>query len=57
MADEGGLFLTVCHGAITAADPARLAVLDEVIDAALADRRLTVRTAGEIAEQMLADSR
>jgi len=57
VADGGGLFLTVCHGAITAAEPARLAVLDEVIDAALSDRRLTVRTAGEIAEQMLADSR
>ena len=56
VADEGGLFLTVCHGAITATEPARLAVLDEVIDAALVDRRLTLRTAGEIAEQLLADS-
>jgi peptidoglycan/xylan/chitin deacetylase (PgdA/CDA1 family) len=56
VAEQGGLFLTICHGAISAAEPARLAVLDEVIEAALADRRVSLRTTGEVAEQVLASS-
>jgi peptidoglycan/xylan/chitin deacetylase (PgdA/CDA1 family) len=54
VAGDGGLFLAVCHGAITAADPARLAVLEEVMTTALTDPRLVLRTAGEVAEQVLA---
>jgi len=57
VADEGGLFLTVCHGAVTAAEPARLAALEAVIAAALDDSRVRVRTAGEVAEQVLEDAR
>ena len=57
VADEGGLFLTVCHGAVTAAEPARLAALEAVIGAALDDSRVRVRTAGEVAEQVLEDAR
>jgi peptidoglycan-N-acetylglucosamine deacetylase len=56
VAEQGGLFLTVCHGDISATEPARLAVLEEVMAAASADRRLTLCTAGEVAEQVLEDA-
>ena len=48
-AEQGGLFLLICHPHITGLDPARVAALDAVIACAVADRRIAVRTAGEIA--------
>jgi peptidoglycan-N-acetylglucosamine deacetylase len=54
--EHGGLFLTICHAFITGVDDARLAVLDDVMRAARADERIAVRTAGEIAHELLADS-
>ena len=48
-ADRGGLFLLICHAFITGVDRARLEALDAVIVAALADPRVRVQTAGEIA--------
>jgi len=51
-ATRGGLFLTICHAFITGIDAARLAALDAVMAAAVADPRLTIRTAGEIARQI-----
>src|SRR5579862_3907469 len=53
-AERGGLFLTVCHAFITGIDPARLSALDAVMQAAVADARVSVRTAGEIARQVVA---
>jgi peptidoglycan/xylan/chitin deacetylase (PgdA/CDA1 family) len=53
VADEGGLFLTICHAEITGADRARVAVLDDVIAAAVADDRVRIATAGELAEEAL----
>jgi peptidoglycan/xylan/chitin deacetylase (PgdA/CDA1 family) len=50
----GGLFLLVCHAFITGVDEARLEVLGDVMRAAVADDRITVRTAGEIADTLLA---
>jgi peptidoglycan/xylan/chitin deacetylase (PgdA/CDA1 family) len=54
VADEGGLFLTICHAEITGADQARVAVLDDVMGAAVADDRVRIATAGELAAEVLA---
>lgn len=56
-AARGGLFLTICHAFITGIDDARVATLDAVMGAAVSDARVTVLTAGEIAQQVVAPSR
>jgi hypothetical protein len=48
VAETGGLFLVICHAFITGADEARLAALGAVMEAAVRDPRIAVRTAGEI---------
>ena len=55
VAEEGGLFLLVCHAFITGVDPERLAALDAVMRAARSDPRIAIRTAGEIADDLLAN--
>jgi len=50
VAQDGGLFLTICHAFITGVDAARLAALDAVMAAAVADARITILSAGEIAK-------
>lgn len=52
-AETGGLFLTICHAFVTGVDDARLAVLEAVMAAAVADPRVAVRTAGEVAGAVL----
>lgn len=52
VAARGGLFVTICHAEITGADRARVAVLDEVVGAAVADPRIQLRTIGEVAEEV-----
>jgi len=52
-AETGGLFLTICHAFVTGVDDDRLAVLDAVVSAAVADPRVTIRTAGEVARAVL----
>jgi peptidoglycan-N-acetylglucosamine deacetylase len=54
VADHGGLFLLVCHAFVSGVDEARVAALGDVMRAAVADARVTVRTAGEIADTLLA---
>jgi peptidoglycan/xylan/chitin deacetylase (PgdA/CDA1 family) len=54
-ARAGGLFLLICHAFITGVDNARVAALDAVLRAARADERLTVMTAGAMAERLLAE--
>jgi peptidoglycan/xylan/chitin deacetylase (PgdA/CDA1 family) len=49
VAEQGGLFLLICHAFITGVDEARLAALGAVMEAAVRDPRLCIRTAGEIA--------
>lgn len=51
-AEEGGLFLLICHAFITGVDEARLAALGAVMEAAVRDPRVSIRTAGEIAEDV-----
>jgi peptidoglycan/xylan/chitin deacetylase (PgdA/CDA1 family) len=53
VAREGGLFLLICHAFLTGVDPARLAALDAVVEAAVEDARLEVLTAGGIADRLL----
>jgi peptidoglycan/xylan/chitin deacetylase (PgdA/CDA1 family) len=53
-AERGGLFLTICHAFLTGVDPERLAALDRVIAAAVADSRLTIMTTGEVARELRA---
>jgi peptidoglycan/xylan/chitin deacetylase (PgdA/CDA1 family) len=48
-ASSDGLFLLICHAPITAVDDARLAALEAVVAAAVADDRVDVCTAGELA--------
>jgi peptidoglycan-N-acetylglucosamine deacetylase len=48
-AASGGLFLVVCHAFITGVDDERLAVLDAVMEAAVRDHRVTIRTVAEVA--------
>lgn len=52
-AAAGGLFLTICHAFITGVDEARLAALDAVMGAAVAEPRLVIRTAGDVARGVL----
>ena len=47
-AARGGLFVTVCHAVLTGVDPARVAALDAVIEAAQA-AGVAIRTVGEVA--------
>ena len=54
VAARGGLFLTVCHAFITGVDRGRTAVLRDVMEAALADPRVTVCTTGGVAHELLA---
>ena len=53
-AERGGLFLLICHAFLTGLDDRRLAALDAVMAAVRADDRIVVRTAGEIAGELLA---
>jgi len=53
VAERGGLFVLVCHAFLTGVNEERLAVLDAVIAAARSDSRVQIRTAGEIAQQLL----
>ena len=53
VAETGGLFLTICHAFISGVDAVRLAALDAVMAAAVADARLVIRTAGEVAADLL----
>lgn len=53
VAREGGLFVLICHAFLTGVDEERLAALDAVVAAAQADARIAVRTAGEIADEVL----
>ena len=48
-ASSGGLFLTICHAFLTGAEQARIDALDAVMAAAVADNRVEVRSAGEVA--------
>jgi peptidoglycan/xylan/chitin deacetylase (PgdA/CDA1 family) len=52
-AETGGFFLTICHAFVTGVDDERLAVLDAVLAAAVADPRVAIRTAGEVAGAVL----
>ena len=56
VAERGGLFLLVCHAFVTGVDEMRRAVLGDVLRAATNDTRLSVRTAGEIADLLLTDA-
>ncbi len=51
-AERGGLFLVICHAFLTGVDATRLDALDAVMRAAVADPRVVVRTAGEIADAL-----
>ena len=51
--ERGGLFVLVCHAFLTGIDPARLAVLEEIIDAAVSDESIHVCTTGAVAELVL----
>ena len=51
--ENGGLFLTICHGFITGADDARLAAFDQVIGRAQ-EGDFELLTAGQVAERVLA---
>jgi hypothetical protein len=48
-APGAALFLLICHAPITAIDDRRLAALEAVVAAAVADDRVEVCTAGELA--------
>jgi peptidoglycan/xylan/chitin deacetylase (PgdA/CDA1 family) len=48
-AEQGGLFLLICHPHITGLDRARVAALGAVMARAVRDPRVAVRTAGEVA--------
>ena len=52
-AREGGFFLLICHAFLTGVDAERLAALGAVLAAAQADPRITLRTAGEVADALL----
>jgi peptidoglycan/xylan/chitin deacetylase (PgdA/CDA1 family) len=54
--EKGGLFLTICHGFITAADDERLAAFGRVIDRAQA-QDFELLTAGQVAERVHAGDR
>lgn len=48
-AEEGGFFVTICHAFITGVDAARLAALDAVMAAAVADPRIVICTVAQVA--------
>ena len=50
--DQGGLFLVIAHAFLSGVDHDRLAALDAVIAAAVADPRITIRTTGELARAL-----
>lgn len=52
-AERGGLFLIVGHPFLTGVEPQRLAALSEVMSAAVADERVEILTAGELADRLL----
>jgi peptidoglycan/xylan/chitin deacetylase (PgdA/CDA1 family) len=52
VAEQGGLFLVICHAFLTGVDDERLAALDAVVAAAVRDERVTIRTAGELARDL-----
>jgi peptidoglycan/xylan/chitin deacetylase (PgdA/CDA1 family) len=51
--ERRGLFVLICHAFLTGIDPARLAVLEEVMAAALSDENVDVCTAGQVADLVL----
>jgi peptidoglycan/xylan/chitin deacetylase (PgdA/CDA1 family) len=51
--ENGGLFLTICHGFITGADDSRLGAFDRVVGRAQ-DLGFELLTAGQVAERALA---
>ena len=53
VAECGGLFLVICHAFITGVDRQRLAALAGVMAAAVQDDRVMIRTAGEIARDLI----
>jgi peptidoglycan/xylan/chitin deacetylase (PgdA/CDA1 family) len=55
VAEEGGLFLTVCHGFITGADQARLDAFDRVVARAQSEG-FEIVPAGAVAERVLAEA-
>lgn len=52
VAEEGGLFLVIAHAFLSGVDDDRLAALDAVVAAAVADPRITIRSAGELARAL-----
>ena len=48
-----GLFVPICHAEITGSADDRLAVLDDVMGAAVANDAVRIRTVGELAEEVL----
>jgi peptidoglycan-N-acetylglucosamine deacetylase len=57
VAERGGLFLLIGHAFITGVDAARRAALGDVMRAAVADPRVAVRTAAEIADVLIQEDR
>ena len=57
VASNGGLFLTICHAFLTGASPERVDALDAVMAAAVADPRVEVLAAGEVASYARTTSR
>ncbi len=55
VAERGGLFLVVCHAFLTGVDDERLGALDAVLAAAVRDERVSVRTTGELARELLVE--
>ncbi len=51
--ERGGLFVTVCHAFLTGLEPARLAALDAVMEAACGAPEVEVLTAGALAERLI----
>jgi peptidoglycan/xylan/chitin deacetylase (PgdA/CDA1 family) len=51
-ASRGGLFVLICHAFLTGTDEARSAALEAVIEAAVADPRVDVLSAGEAADRL-----
>lgn len=54
VAENGGLFLSICHAFLTGLDSERMAAFETVLKAACADSRVRIVTAGELAEAVLA---
>jgi len=52
--DRRGLFVLICHAFLTGIDAVRLAALEGVLAAALADENIEVCTTGHVADLMLA---